>query len=479
VKRTFAFLAGAAAVALGAAPAAAQSISLRDSFPIGSASSLVCSGQASALDQAFADIFDRAYQIICRDAAAPVASLYALRLRGGDPAARLAALRQEKAQCAAPAAVQVVGLGAVTRIDCTLRSGNVGYRAYLHRSGGTLYAAEGLAGYDGALQLGLRTLVADRPVPGEVSVATTGAGDPVAFARAQAGTLDPRRALNEAYRRNNAGAYAEAGEFFASLIGVEESATRAEALANQALQTSNLGRYGEAEALFARAATVGGSDPVLRRRLRNYVALHLLNQNELGAAATELNRPLELDTLATASGEAVIDRELAARLNVEAPGRATLNRATAMLSPAEKIQILEGQQRQLRGTILRLQGDFAGAQPLLEQAFTELGAVRGGVVASTIWMRAQINGELAAIAEVRGDRARPSGCTRPPSRCSNSTIRAPTPCSAPARGWRASTRAPAAPPKRSPSTAKWSRPTSRAVPARPSSAALSTPISRC
>ena len=69
--------------------------------------------------------------------------------------------------------------------------------------------AEGLTGYDSALQLGLRSLVGDQPVKGEVSIATTGAGDPAAFARVQAGTLDPTRALAEAYRRNNAGSYAE------------------------------------------------------------------------------------------------------------------------------------------------------------------------------------------------------------------------------------------------------------------------------
>jgi hypothetical protein len=160
------FLTGAAAIALSATAASAQPISLRDSFPIGSATSLVCAAQSSSLDKAFGDIFDRGYQIVCRDASAPVAKLYALRRRGGDPAARLAALREEKAQCGAPAAAQLEGLGAVTRTDCTLRGSEVGYRVYLYRRGNSVYAAEGLTGYDSALQLGLRSLVADRPVPG-------------------------------------------------------------------------------------------------------------------------------------------------------------------------------------------------------------------------------------------------------------------------------------------------------------------------
>jgi len=399
-------LAGAGLLALAAPAAAAQPISLRDSFPIGSPAATICSAQLSALDAALSDMFDRAFQVICRDAVAPVATLYALRLRAGDPAARLAALRRDKADCsAAPATVQLGEAGTATRLDCTLRGLHVGYRVYLKRQGGTLYVAEGLTGYDDALQLGLQSLIADQPVPGDVSVALTGAGDPVAFARAQAGTLDPRRALSEAYRRNNSGAYAEAGEFFGSLSGIEESATRAEALVNQALQSSNLGRYQEAEALFARAATVGGSDPVLQRRLRNYVALHLLNQGETQAALRELDRPLKMVlTSAGDSGAPVIDRALAERLNAEAPGRTALDTAATSLSPAEKIQILDAQRLQLRGTVLRLQGKHAEAEPLLRQAFTELAAVRRGVVASTIWLRAQINGELAAIAEARGDR---------------------------------------------------------------------------
>lgn len=397
--------ASAAALALAAFPAvaAAQPITLRDSFPIGSGGGVICSAQSSALDAAYGDIFDRGYAITCRDAAAPVGNLYALRLRGGDPAARLAQLRARRADCAAPAQPATIAqLGGVEALTCRLRESEVDYRVYLQRRGNTLYVAEGLAGYDSALQLGLRSLVADRPVPGEISVATTGAGDPVAFARAQAGTLDPRRALAEAYRRNNAGSYADSAEFFASLLAVEENATRAEALANQALQSSNLGRHAEAEALFARAAALGGVDPVLRRRLRNYTALHLLNQGQADAALAELDRPMDpVGARMEASGP-VIDLSLAQRLNSEAPGRAALDRASNTLSPPEKIQILDGQALQLRGTILRLAGDMAGAEPMLRQAAADLQGVRGGVVASTIWMRAQIFAELAAIAERSG-----------------------------------------------------------------------------
>jgi hypothetical protein len=75
-----------------------------------------------------------------------------------------------------------------------------------------------------------------------VQVAITEAGDPASFARVQAGTLDPQRALAEAYRRNNAGNYAEAAEFFGSIMR-SQGGSQAEALANEALQQSNLGNH--------------------------------------------------------------------------------------------------------------------------------------------------------------------------------------------------------------------------------------------
>src|SRR6185369_13712319 len=149
----------------------------------------------------------------------------------------------------------------VETLDCKLKDANVDYRVYQLTRGKQFYSAEGLAGYDSVLQLGLRSLIADQPVKGEITIATTGVGDPAAFARVQAGTLDPSKALAEAYRRNNAGSYAEAAEFFAAVSSTGDAPlSRAEGLANEALQKSNLGRYAEADALFARAAEQVGAD---------------------------------------------------------------------------------------------------------------------------------------------------------------------------------------------------------------------------
>ena len=383
------------------APAHAAPLSVLDSFRIGNSGTVYCSAQNVATDKGLGGMFDTGYSVTCRDAALPVGKLYKLR----DPAQaeqRLSAIRAAAADCAAPHRADVRDIGAVEVLDCRMKGAEVGYRAYRLVKGNLLYVAEGLTGYDSALQLGLRSIVGDAPVKGEVSIATTGAGDPAAFARVQAGTLDSTRALAEAYRRNNAGSYAEAAEFFAAVTGVGEGPlSRAEALANEALQKSNLGRYAEADSLFARAAEQLGSDPLVARRLRNYRAIHELNQGDADAALRELDKPVPRtagDDADAAAGP-VIGPVAANRLNSETRLGQQLNAQSDELLPAEKAAILDGQALQLRGTSLRLKGELARATSALQQANSKLQAVRNGRVASVTWMRAQILGDLGAIAE--------------------------------------------------------------------------------
>ena len=159
------------------------------------------------------------------------------------------------------------GVGSVEVTDCKLKGADVAYRVYQARKGAILYSAEGFAGYDSALRLGLRSVVADKALPGELSIATTGVGDAAALARVQAGAIDASRALAEAYRRNNTGSYAESAEFFSSVSqGGDSQSAKAEGLSNEALQKSNLGRYDEADALFGRAAQLVGANPIVARQ---------------------------------------------------------------------------------------------------------------------------------------------------------------------------------------------------------------------
>jgi CHAT domain-containing protein len=357
-------------------------------------------------------MFDAGYSITCRDAALPVGKLYKLKDSPG-ASARAATDRADRATCETPHRGSVPGLGSVDVTECKLKDADVTYRAYVLRRGGLLYVAQGLRGYDSALQLGLRSLVADQPAKGEISIATTGLGDPAAFARVQAGTLAPDKALEEAYRRNNVGSYAEAAEFFAAASRSSGDAplNRAEALVNEALQKSNLGRFAEADSLFARAADLVGSDVVVARRLRNYRAIHDLNEGNPKAALAELDKPMPktvTNNQAAGTGKVEIDRAMSKRLNADSKFGQQLGGQSDELLPDEKVEILDGQASQLRGTSLRLMGNRAGARSALRQADGELLAVRGGKVASILWMRAQIFGDLGALAEEDGDRTEAS-----------------------------------------------------------------------
>ena len=409
MRKTAIAIAAITSLAAAASSWGATPLSVRDSWRIGSAGTSFCSAQSLTVDKALTDMFDAGYAITCRDAALPVGRLYKLR-DSRDAAARIASARSNRATCEAQRRGNVPGLGAVDVAECKLKDADVAYRAYQLRRGKLVYAAEGLAGYDSALQLGLRSLVADQPVKGEISIATTGLGDPAAFARVQAGTLAPDKALEEAYRRNNAGSYAEAAEFFAAAGGGSADApqSRGEALVNEALQKSNLGRFAEADSLFSRAAELVGKDAVVARRLRNYRAIHHLNQRDPEAALAELDKPLPKTVAAAenlAAARLEIDKVMSKRLNADSKFGQQLGAQSDELLPAEKVEILEGQALQLRGTSLRLTGDRAGARAALQKADAELQAVRGGRVASIQWMRAQIFGDLGAIAEESGDRA--------------------------------------------------------------------------
>ena len=402
-RTAIAIIAAIAGVSAAVSTWAATPLSVRDSWRIGNSGTSFCSAQSLTVDKALTEMFDAGYSITCRDAALPVGKLYKLR-SAADAEARLAADRAEHATCTAPRRSQVSGLGDVEVIDCKLRDANVDYHAYELKRGGLIYASQGLGGYDSALVLGLKSLVVDQPMNGEISIATTGLGDPAAFARVQAGTLAPDKALEEAYRRNNAGSYAEAAEFFAAASSGSSDAplNRSEALVNEALQKSNLGRFAEADVLFSKAAEIVGNDPIVARRLRNYRAIHDLNQGDPKAALVELDKELPQGVVHiqnAAARKLEIDSGLARRLNADSKMGQQLTSQGDELLPDEKAAILDGQALQLRGTALRLTGDREGAREALRRADGNLLAVRGGKVASILWMRAQIFGDLGAIAE--------------------------------------------------------------------------------
>lgn len=385
--------------------------SLQDSFRLGTGGGVLCQAQNSSRDMVIKGMFDRAWTVVCRDAARPVAKLYALRLNEADPLARLTEARAKEVDCSGEADGTVSGLGAVKVTRCRLKDADVEYTAYAYRTAKTLYVAEGLAGYDSALTLGLRTIVADKIADGMVMVATTSVSNPAAFARVQAGTLDPDQALAEGYRRNASGDYAEAAEFFATLQQrAGEDDTRRERsgeyLVNQALQKSNLGEFAEADRLFAEAERIPTTDRVETRLRRNFQALHLLNQRKLPEALAVLDRPMaQMDEAIPMPGSAIeIGADVAAEINSGLPVAQRLGATeSTALTPTERAAILDAQADQLRGTIWRLQGRPAEARDTLQKALANAVAVREGRIVSITRLRAQILAEIALAEEAAGN----------------------------------------------------------------------------
>ncbi len=384
--------------ALPGAAGAQTPVALRDSIPIGSNG--LCEAQIQS-PRPTDGLFDRTYLIVCRDASAAVGMLRVTA--NADPDAALAAVSTGGAQCReGDLGGNPAGLADTRTLLCSTDGGGVDRLAVAGTRGDFTYSASGLAVYRDALRLGLATLATDRPVAGTVDVPLTQAGDRQAFARAQAEAISPEIALDEAYRRSNAGNFAEAAEFFAASASALSGATATEAQLNSALQQSNLGNPLEADRLFALAAQEAGRDPMLARMQRNFRAIHALNQRRPETALAELAAALpQVSDSVQAALQMQIDAALAERLATERDGAS--QGAGGELTVLEKARLLDAQGTYLRATALRQTGDGAAAEAALRGAYADIVAVRGGRVVSLLWLRAQILAELADLAEGRGD----------------------------------------------------------------------------
>jgi CHAT domain-containing protein len=398
-----------ASVAAMPAIAAEPPLSVKSSFRLGDAG-VLCSAQVRPSDPRLSGMFDRAYQLTCRDAAAPIGSLLAVR-RAIDAPSERGAVTGGLLACTAEANQMIANVGPVQRWTCRDGSAGVDYRRYALKRGKTSYFVEGLAGYDPALQLALASVVTNRAQKGAVQVATTEVSDPAAFAKVQAGSLDPAGVRTEAYVRNNAGRFAESAEFFESLASREgnEPGSLGEALANQGLQQSNLGNFAAAERLLAKAqASSPSTDGVLQRLIRNYRALNQLNQGHSGEALDALSASVakvaEVED-AERIREGLITPPLSLAINRDSASNQQVAEVTNGLTPAERAAILDAQATELSGIALRQQKRLDEADANLAKARGEILAVRNGKVQSARWLLSEIDVERALVAEARGDRS--------------------------------------------------------------------------
>lgn len=421
MNRAIAGMAGALITALSvlfASTPVLASVRGADSFRIGS-SGVLCTAEGAATDPVLKSMFDRKLNIVCRDAAAPIGAVYMLRTGRGDPMERVARARDGEIKCDQPKTMQLATIANVAQTQCVGETSGLRFHGYSVVQRDTAYLVEGLAGYDSALKLALQSVVLDREVSGAVEAAFTDAGDPAAFARLQAGILDPDRALAEGYGRNNIGSFAEAAEFFDTLVqrsqvGDPGFARSAEYLANEGLQQSNLGRIAEADARFREAMrATDPSDAYVARLLRNFRAMHALNQRQPGAALTILNQEMPASETAVSDSSRLatgfLDRPIIQRLNNDDVATAAFGGVDVRLSFAERLAVLDAQRTHLAGVAQRQLGQFRDASQTQTSALQALGSIRNGALGSLTWLRAAVLMEISATADAM---QRPDEATR-------------------------------------------------------------------
>ena len=384
---------------------------LRDSFPIGDADGVLCQVQdRSVQNPARRNMFDRSWAVVCRDSAVPVATIYAFQGLKTDPLPLIKGYRREAVDCSGSGPVTANDLG--TTQTCKVAESQLDWSVMRANAFNVSYIAEGFSAYDGAAQLALRSLINNSPAPGTIDIATTSVSDPFAFARVQAGTLEPQQALEEGYRRNLGGDYAEAAAYFETLqkrLEDEDKGdeTRGEFLINRALQKSNLQEFAVADRLFIAAEPENIGKPVSERLQRNFEAIHLINQGYFEDALERVRTPLSagLQAAEETSEGLTITQPIAARLNADTESARLLGFVDDLsLSPGERAQIIDAQALQLAGTSLRVLGERAEARRSLLDSYTQAIAVRDGRVITIVRLRAQILGELAALSEAEGNK---------------------------------------------------------------------------
>lgn len=386
--------------------------STQESFSVGT-SGVLCEAQGVQIGKDRQSIFDRKWAIVCRDAGKPVGTIWAIR-ESALAMALVVASRDEQLGCGAPARTSLEGIGSVSVTECRGNTSGLPWRSYSQTVGRVTYIVEGIAGYDSALQLALRSIVQNRVVPGEVTAATIGSGDLAAINRARAAVTDPDVLVGQGYRLNNSGSFAEAAELFQAGAEVLDDDTRPgedrstrlhEFTVNRALQVSNLGDFAQAARLFDQARALAGNDPVQLRLSRNFEAIDALNRGDLTGMLAILDRPMpQIAAMLGADASAVsIDRPTAAGINSGGRGAdEALFGKVAKLTVPERVAIIDAQASQLRGSALRLSGDPAKARDVLLGADAAVLKVRDGRVVSAARLRSQILSEAALADEAEG-----------------------------------------------------------------------------
>ncbi|HEY5290419.1 MAG TPA: hypothetical protein VIJ59_10350, partial [Caulobacteraceae bacterium] len=397
--------------------AAAASAIPADEFLLGQSArtGAVCSAMRDYEDPAVQLRGAAAWSVRCRGWGGDLGHLYLYQRAKGalaDGAPWRTALAA-RAKCEAAAPLSLAGVPGAVESRCVTVKGQTPYAAYTAASRGA--AADGFAPLADILQAGLRIVAGAATPPklatqSQAAVAGLAGGSDVSLSDATDAAFGPSgRGKDFAYTQNQAWRFPGAEQDWRPLALAADAGSpdQAEAYLNWALAFSNLGRFDQADKLFAQADVQLRTldDPLLAALALNYRALDARNRTDFTGAigfaeqAIEARRTLRAKSAspetATASGgsqEVVIGRLLADNLNRR---DRSASFAPRKLTVGERLQIPDAQAELIIGSIKAQLGDTAGARQALELAEGNL--ADPAVLNSVVWLRAQVEAELARL----------------------------------------------------------------------------------
>lgn len=405
---------------------AAHAQTRADLIPLGrsAASGAVCEAVRDYDDPVVQAAGRRGWSVRCRGWDTSLGRLYVLPNAAAEAAwsEALAA----RANCMAPKAETLGGLGAVSRRACHATGSNATYLSYGAKKGHALFAAEGASQIADVLETGLRVVAGAARPPKVSDVQVSAASAEIAadfggavggLARAQAAAAaDPARLRARAYVQNNEWRFEQAETDFQALAADAQARNappreQGEAMLNLALNISNNGRFAEADRWFeaAQAQVDRAGEPVLAAQALGYRALHLRNQGKFAEAVQAGRRALQVreqvrnargltpagpTVVATSTGEVAIGSDLSRALNTRSGGQDLLGKGAR--SDADQLIVQDAQAWEVIGSSLAAQGDTAGAREALAQAGRSLaaGAADGAL---NIWLRSRVEADLAEL----------------------------------------------------------------------------------
>jgi CHAT domain-containing protein len=287
-----------------------------------------------------------AVDIKCGAASDPAARVYQLDgatdragLDGWIGAGPWRLLVDSRAFCERTAAATLAGQPAAL-LACTRRAGGLPYVAAATSRGGSTFLAEGLSTAAPAIEATIAALSGGGAGTSRASAITTALGGRHA---AVYGAGDADRYLSlmrRGARHNIEEEYTDAEKAYREALATQQrllgpnNPDQADPLAHVAMNVSNQGRFDEANGLFRRAEALGATtrDPLIRARLRQYVAQHLANQGRRAEARAGLDAAEALYYVAAPELQAMVQR-LDQPKAAPAPARAYGVRGQSFVDP--------------------------------------------------------------------------------------------------------------------------------------------------